>query len=208
MTTARVRKSPWPEYEADTADGRRQRSERSRRQIIEAMFELLREGDIRPSAVDVADRAGVGLRTVFRHFEDMETIFEEMTEDLKKLVMPMVIAPYEATDWRGRLMEAVDRKAQIYELVFPMQVALLARRFGSEFLMRQYDYEVSLVRSTLQSVLPETVVADKTLFAAIEVNHAFATWRRLREDQSLSVEAATATIKRIMSALIADIDVE
>ena len=172
------------------------------------MFELLREGDIRPSAVDVAARAGVGLRTVFRHFEDMETIFEEMTEDLKKIVMPMVFAPYEATDWRGRLMEAVDRKAQIYELVFPMQVALLARRFGSEFLMRQYDYEVSLVRSTLQSILPETVVADKTLFASIEVNHTFATWRRLREDQSLSVEAATETIKRIMSALIADIDVE
>ncbi len=208
MPTAPQQKSPWPSYEADTADGRRQRSERSRKQIIEAMFELMREGDIRPSAADVAERAGVGLRTVFRHFEDMETIFEEMTEELKTIVMPMVFAPYEATDWRGRLMEAVDRKAQIYELLFPMQVALLARRFGSEFLARQYNYEVNLVRSTLQSILPEAVVADKALFAAIEVNHTFATWRRLREDQSLSVEAATETIKRIMSALIADVDVE
>jgi len=89
-------------------------------------------------------------------------------------------------------MEAVHRKAQIYELVVPMQVALLARCFGSEFLTRQYNHEVSLVRSTLQSILPEAVVADKTCFAAIEGNHACATWRRVREDQSLSVEAAPA----------------
>ena len=208
MSILSKQKSPWPEHEADTADGRRQRSERSRRKIIEAMFELMREGDIRPSATDVAERAGVGLRTVFRHFEDMDSIFEEMTEDLKKIVMPMVFAPYEATDWRERLMEAVDRKARIYELLFPMQVALLARRYGSDFLMRQYEYEVNLVRSTLQSILPEAVVTDKTLFAAIEANHTFATWRRLREDQSLSVEAATKTIKRIMSALVADVDVD
>ena len=208
MAIAPSSKSPWPKYEASAADGRRQRSERSRKQIIEATFELLREGDIRPSATDVAQRAGVGLRTVFRHFEDMESIFEEMTEDLKKIVMPIVLAPLEATHWRGRLMESVDRKARIYELVFPMQVALLARRFGSDFLQRQYEYEVNLVRSTLQSILPDAIVTDRTLFSAIEVNHTFATWRRLREDQSLSVEAATETIKRIMSALIADVDVE
>ena len=208
MSILSKQKSPWPEYEADTADGRRQRSERSRRQIIEAMFELMREGNIRPSATDVAERAGVGLRTVFRHFEDMDSIFEEMTEDLKKIVMPMVFAPYEASGWRDRLMEAVDRKAQIYELVFPMQAALFARRSGSAFLQRQYEYEVSLVRSTLQSILPDAVITDRTLFAAIEVNHSFATWHRLREDQSLSVETATDTIKRTMSALIADIDLE
>ncbi|MEM0984866.1 MAG: TetR/AcrR family transcriptional regulator [Pseudomonadota bacterium] len=208
MTNTPQQKTPWPKYETDTLDGRRQRSERSRKQIIEAMFDLMREGDLRPSATDVADRAGVGLRTVFRHFEDMDSIFEEMTEDLKKIVMPMVFAPYEATCWRDQLMELVDREARIYELVFPMQVGLLARRSGSEFLQRQYAYEVGLVRSTLQSILPDAVIADKTLFAAIEVNHTFATWHRLREDQDLTVEVATETIKRIMAALIADIDVE
>ena len=46
------------------------------------MFELLREDDMTPTALAVAERAGVGLRTVFRHFEDMESIFEDMTEEL------------------------------------------------------------------------------------------------------------------------------
>ena len=66
---------PWPELETTTEDGRRQRSDRSRRRIIEALFDLIGEGDMSPSAVNVAARAEVGLRTVFRHFEDMDSIY-------------------------------------------------------------------------------------------------------------------------------------
>ncbi|MBP6689360.1 MAG: hypothetical protein KA153_05180, partial [Hyphomonadaceae bacterium] len=47
-------------------DGRRQRSDASRRKIAQAMLELLREGEPDPSADLVAERAGVGRRTVFR----------------------------------------------------------------------------------------------------------------------------------------------
>ena len=93
MSTLTKKNSPWPELEISSGDGRHQRSGRSRRRIIEALFELMREGEMSPLAVDVASRAGVGLRTVFRHFEDMESIFEEMTAELKAIVMPKVTAP-------------------------------------------------------------------------------------------------------------------
>jgi len=46
--------------EAMTADGRRQRSDASRRKIALAMLDLLREGEADPSADLVAERAGVG----------------------------------------------------------------------------------------------------------------------------------------------------
>ena len=206
-TTAHKSKTPWPELEAETEDGRRRRSGRSRRQIIKAMFELLREGNMSPTAVEVAERANVGLRTVFRHFEDMESIFEEMTEELKSVTMPKVLAPLESRDWRGQLFELTNRIADVYESVFPMQVALVIRRFQSEVLTTQYQKDVDLLRSTLRSILPPTIVKDGDLFAAIEVNLTFATWRRLREDQNLSVERAKSTLDRILTALIADVDV-
>jgi len=79
MSTQPHSKSPWPKLEAATEDGRRQRSDRSRRRIIEALFDLIGEGNMTPSAVGVAERANVGLRTVFRHFEDMDSIYDEMT---------------------------------------------------------------------------------------------------------------------------------
>lgn len=204
-TATKGRKSPWPEEQIQTEDGRRQRSDRSRRKIIKAMFELLREGEMTPTAVAVAARANVGLRTVFRHFEDMDSIFEEMTAELKTVTMPKVIAPFEATKWRDRLLEIIDRNAELYEDVFPMQVALLVRRHQSEFLTRQYKSEVALLRSSLKSFLPKDVTNDRTLFAALEVNLSFATWRRLREDQNLSVVNATKTLKQVVTALTANV---
>ena len=204
MSVTSEKKNPWPDLEDSSVDGRRKRSGRSRRQIIEAMFELLREGEMTPTAIAVAERAGVGLRTVFRHFEDMESIFEEMTEELKAVTMPKVLAPFEATEWRDQLIELVDRNAELWEDVFPMQVALVLRRFQSEFLQKQYQSEVQLLRSALKSFLPKEIVENRSLFAAIEVNFTFATWRRLREDQGLSVNMAKQTLKLIMRALIAE----
>ena len=205
MSTLTKKKSPWPTLESGSDDGRRRRSDRSRRRIIEAMFNLIAEGHMSPSAVDVAERANVGLRTVFRHFEDMESIFEEMTEELKSVVMPKVMAPFEGTTWRDKLFELAGRNAEIYEQVFPMQVALVLRRFQSEFLQKQYKSEVSLLRSTLKSILPKSLVDDRTRFAAIEVNLTFATWRRLREDQNLSVTNAKKTLLLILETLTDDV---
>ena len=206
MTPTTKKKTPWPELEAMSDDGRRQRSDRSRRRIIVAMFELLREGEMSPSAVQVAERANVGLRTVFRHFEDMESIFEEMTDELKSVLMPRLTAPFEATTPRGKLLELTERLTDLYEQAFPMQVALVIRRFQSEFLQKQYKSEVSLLRSVLKSILPQNIIADRTRFAAIEVNLTFATWRRLREDQNLSATNAKKTLLLILEALTDGLD--
>jgi AcrR family transcriptional regulator len=59
-------------------DGRRLRSADSRRRILGAMLALILEGKPDPGAEAVAARAGVGLRTVFRLFSDMESICAEM----------------------------------------------------------------------------------------------------------------------------------
>lgn len=55
-------------------DGRRRRSAQSRDRIVEALLDLVAGVVVTPSAEAVAARAGVGLRTVFRHFRDMESL--------------------------------------------------------------------------------------------------------------------------------------
>ncbi|MFM8818949.1 MAG: TetR/AcrR family transcriptional regulator, partial [Phenylobacterium sp.] len=55
-------------------DGRRRRGLDSRDRIIAAMLDLAREGEVAPGAERVAARAEVGLRTVFRHFRDMDSL--------------------------------------------------------------------------------------------------------------------------------------
>lgn len=186
-----------------SSDGRRLRSERSREQIIDALFDLIREGDMGPSAARVAERAGVGLRTVFRHFEDMDSLYREMTERIETDIMPLALSPYDAADWRGRLRELVARRARLYERIFPFRVSGNLRRFQSEFLMDNYRRALVFERSALQAILPEELAGEEILFAALDMVLGFQGWRRLRQDQGLTAEKAEAVIAFAVERLIA-----
>ncbi|MGH9090233.1 MAG: TetR/AcrR family transcriptional regulator, partial [Acidimicrobiales bacterium] len=56
-------------------DGRVARGERTRVRVAEALISLLEEGEHQPTAKMVARRAGVSLRLVFHHFEDMDALY-------------------------------------------------------------------------------------------------------------------------------------
>jgi AcrR family transcriptional regulator len=186
-----------------SSDGRRMRSERSREQIIDAMFDLIREGDMAPSAARVAERAGVGLRTVFRHFDDMDSLYREMTERIEADIMPLALRPFAAADWRGRLRELVARRASLYERIFPLRVSGNLRRFQSEVLMDNYRRALLFERSALQAILPEELISDEILFAALDMVLGFQGWRRLRQDQEFSADKAEAVIAFTVERLIA-----
>ena len=59
---------------APMVDGRRARRHRSRDLAVDALLDLLGEGVLRPTAQQVAERSGVSLRSIFRIFDDVETL--------------------------------------------------------------------------------------------------------------------------------------
>jgi AcrR family transcriptional regulator len=188
---------------SDSQDGRRQRSERSRAQIIDALFDLIRDGDVSPSAARVAERAGVGLRTVFRHFEDMDSLYVEMAERISAEIMPLVVAPFASSDWRESLMEHCNRRIGIYERIFPVRVSANIRRFQSQFLMQEYQRNLDMEQTLLKAHLPEEIVSDPIRFSAIDTALGFQTWRRLRQDLRLPVDDAAAVVRLMLERLIA-----
>jgi AcrR family transcriptional regulator len=60
---------------AGATDGRTARSAKTRDAIADALLDLLTEGDPRPTARKIADRAGVSLRSVYVHFDDLEDLY-------------------------------------------------------------------------------------------------------------------------------------
>lgn len=182
-------------------DGRRLRAQRSRAQIVEAMLALVGEGEMHPSAAQVAERAGVGLRTVFRHFEDMDSLYREMTTRLQEEILPLIQAPFAARDWRGRLVEVCARRATVYERILPFRVAGAIRRFQSEYLMRDYARTIGMEQSLLRSFLPKSM--DPALAAALDAALSFETWRTLRQDQGLSRRKAEEVVRLMVDRLLA-----
>jgi AcrR family transcriptional regulator len=74
------------EDQEQPVDGRTARGQRTRSSVVDALLALQEEGDLSPTAQQVAARAGVALRTVFGHFSDMETLWAEAGQrELAKL---------------------------------------------------------------------------------------------------------------------------
>ncbi len=55
-------------------DGRTLRRTRNRQRVIVALLDIVREGSLNPSVGEIADRAGVSHRSVFRYFEDINDL--------------------------------------------------------------------------------------------------------------------------------------
>ncbi|HEY8057438.1 MAG TPA: hypothetical protein VID94_01740, partial [Acidimicrobiales bacterium] len=62
--------------EPQRLDGRRARREQNVDAVVDAMLDLLGEGRLTPGAAAVAERSGVSLRSVFRYFDDMDSLTE------------------------------------------------------------------------------------------------------------------------------------
>jgi TetR/AcrR family transcriptional regulator of autoinduction and epiphytic fitness len=55
-------------------DGRRERTKRTHAAIVAALTALLDEGHIEPTALEIAERAGVALRSIAQHFVSREEL--------------------------------------------------------------------------------------------------------------------------------------
>lgn len=182
-------------------DGRRQRSETSRKRIVRAMLELIGAGDISPSAENVAARAGLGLRTVFRHFENMETLYQEINAAMTAELRPIMEEPFSSPDWRGQLGEMVERRVRIFERIMPFKIAADVHRHHSPFRAGKADEMTREQRDALVRAVPASERADNAFFEALDLLLSFETWRRLRKEQKLSVARARRTLDLLLDGL-------
>jgi AcrR family transcriptional regulator len=189
--------------DGEEEDGRRQRSSRSRERIVHAMIELIRGGEMSPAAARVAEKANVGLRTVFRHFEEMETLTREISAIVAAEILPLVEKPFEGKGWRNQFADLLERRAHIYERIMPLKVAGSLQRFRSKVLMDDYNRFLRMEREGLKRVLPQKIMSDAVLFSAIEMATGFQAWRRLRQDQGLSAKDALNVVRHTIDCLLA-----
>ena len=185
-----------------STDGRRRRSETSRDKIVEAMLAIVAEGQITPSAEQVALRAEVGLRSVFRHFKDMESLYAEMTARLSRQYQ-MWLVPFTAPDWRGQLAEVIERRTSTYEKLMPFKRAADAHRHESATIQTEHARTLAMMRARLKSLLPEDIREDELRFETLDLLLSFETWQRLRVEQNLSARKARALLKAQVDRLTA-----
>ena len=186
---------------ASARDGRVRRGERNRQAIVDALFELVREGELQPTAEQVAERAGVGTRTVFRHFDDMESLHAELSARLEREILPLFETRPREGGLDPRLRELVARRALIYERIAPFKRSGKLQRWRSPFLSQAHADMVRRLRTDLLETLPELRDVPPALLEALDLVTSFEAWDRLRAEQRLGRERAEAAMLRAALAL-------
>jgi len=187
---------------AASADGRVRRSEKSRAAIVDALFALVGAGVLQPTAQQVAERAGVGIRSVFRHFDDMEALYATMDAQLRAEALPLLRGTPAVGTLRERALALVERRARLFERIGPYKRSANLARWRSDFLRTQHAALVRELRADLLRALPELADAPAPLVDALDVVSCFESWDRLRTDQRLSRERAQAVLGHAVLALL------
>ena len=196
--------SPLPRRAPPPAlDGRIERSRVTREKIIAALLDLIRAGNLSPTSEDVALYAGVGHRTVFRHFQDMEALFEEMNAKVRALAQSVLTeTPCEGA-LAQRIEQLVAARAAPFEQITAYYLSGEIRLHGSPTLQRARAQFAAQQRRQLLACLPE-VGARPDVAAAVELLTSMDGWLRLRRAQGLSVNqsrlAVVAAVSRLLDA--------
>jgi len=193
---------PLPQAPGES-DGRRRRGQDNRARIVAAMLALIREGEATPSAEQVAERADVALRTVFRHFADMDSLYSRMSEAISAEMEAMAARPFSATDWADRIVELVRRRGEVFEAISPYKRASDAVRHRSRFVAGDQARLARILREILERELPDAGRPQAELVEALDLLLSWESWARLRRDQGLSPEESAKVLEAAVRRLLA-----
>jgi TetR/AcrR family transcriptional regulator of autoinduction and epiphytic fitness len=193
---------------APIADGRSARSQRTRAAVVDALLALLREGDPRPTARQIAERANVSLRSVYVHFDDLEDLFLAVAERELAVVQTMIAPVPRDAPLSERVELACAMRAQIFEELAPIGRAAQLQAPTSptleKVLKRGRDRSRSTIATVFDPELRQLPPRQRRLrIAAIDAVAGPEAWRVLRDGNGLSVaDAQTAMADAVRDLLV------
>ncbi len=165
------------------------------------MLELVQEGNPEPGAEAVAQRAGVGLRTVFRLFSDIETVVAERLVPQRLEFVRCFTTPFAANRGTDRVQELFGRLTALYETRMPLRRAATIRRYSSPSLgagIKELDSAIdAFIRHALAGAAP-----DEQRLNMLNLILSYDAWMRLRDAQGLTQAQARATLHSALQGLL------
>jgi AcrR family transcriptional regulator len=201
-TAAAATKAPAP-------DGRAERSRRTRDALAEAMLALIEEGHVRPTAPQVAERAGVALRTVFHHFQDMERLLDAVAErQLRRVDAGRCDIP-SGGPLAPRIAAFVAERARLHEEITPVRRAGLLHEPFSPAIAARLQGVREMQRGEVARVFaPElaarTQAERREIVEALAVASSWSAWEALRAHQAQSPAQTRRVVARIIESLLAE----
>jgi AcrR family transcriptional regulator len=190
-------------------DGRRARREQNRGAVLDALAELYREGVYEPSAAQIAERAGLSPRSLFRYFDDVDDLNRATIDQQLARARPLLAVDARPEDPPATKVERlVEARLRLYESIAPAARAARICAWRHPVLARQVTSSRSYLRHQVERLFgPElTAMGTERAAAAVattEVLCSFEGSELLRVDQGLTREQAAAALVQALLPVLA-----
>ena len=150
MTTLGAEPGPTP-TDAGAIDGRLARRDRNRTAVLDAMLALFTEGDLDPTPEQVARRAGISPRSVYRYFDDREALLRAAIDHHLQSVWHLYVfhgigeGPFEQ-----RVTAFAAHRLRLYEAIGSTARATRRRASTDEILREQLELTRRALREQVE----------------------------------------------------------
>lgn len=191
-------------------DGRTARALRTREAIVDACISLVDEGDLRPTAPRIAEQAGVSVRSVFQHFDDLENLFAMVAERAVARVSQLVVTVDPALPFADRLDRFLRQRRTLLEAITPIRRAASVHAPGSREITSRLQAGHDFLRAEVAAAFAAEIdaagraggVADGVVLDELDTALSWPTWESLRTFNHRSVEEASAVVERMVRAAL------
>lgn len=183
-------------------DGRRLRREQNREAVVQALLELYREGIHEPSADEIAARAGISARSLFRYFDDIDALVRTAIGRQAQHLAPLFgLDTSNDAPFDDRLDRFVAARIRLLEEMG--EVGRHARAVSTRH--ARIATELGRIRAELRSQIADLFAPELRALpagersAALAAADVLASWEGydlLRHDQALGRAAATRAMAR------------
>jgi AcrR family transcriptional regulator len=186
-------------------DGRRARRQQNRAAVLDALADLYREGNYEPSAAEIAQRAGLSPRSLFRYFDDVDDLNRATVDQQLARARPLLAVdadPGEPTTTKvERLVEA---RLRLYEAIAPAARAARICAWRHPVLAQQIATTRSYLRHQLEQLFAPELDAlgpdrGPGALAAVDALCSFEAVELLHHDHGRAAEALVQALTAVLA---------
>jgi AcrR family transcriptional regulator len=190
--------------QAVEADGRRLRRDKNRDAVIDALLALFRDGVYQPSTAEIAARAGLSPRSLFRYFDDVNDLRRAAAARQVLLALPLLkvaAAPHDPT--LVKIGAVVRARIRLFEQVGPSGRALRISSHRHEELAAELHRNRAFLRGQITGLFaPELGGPAMDMLPALQVLCSLESYELLRLDQGLSRDDTEAALITAIAVLL------
>jgi TetR/AcrR family transcriptional regulator, regulator of autoinduction and epiphytic fitness len=142
----------------DRVDGRSLRRERNRDAVINALLAIIREGNFEPGGAEIAQRAGVSHRSVFRYFDDLgDLVRTAITHELTEAIPLGTIDDLGQGTLEHRIEQLVSTRLAMYDHIHGVATVARARALTIPEIDEEFTEIVAMFRTIMHEHLAPEV---------------------------------------------------